>query len=1238
MVSTRPGTDRPRLAEQLSAARRERGLSVRALAAACRLPASTIQGWLSGAHLPGPALREEFTALLDALGLTEDRPAEQWWQDVNRSRTPAQPATTPYVGLRSYRPEDEAHFFGRTAEVAELGERVARLAGADGPRILAVVAASGAGKSSLLGAGLLGRLRAEGGPLHGWSARATTPGLDPGRRLDDAVEADPDLLVVDQLEELWTGSRDAGQHGRFLDRLAAASRDRVVVVGLRADFFGPASSHAELRAALEHPVLLGALTREQLQQIVVGPAEAVGARVSPDLVEVILRDVAPRGTEIGVGLLPLLSQALLGTWEHARTRELTVADYHAAGGITEAVDRRAEEVYAELDPGEQDLARTLLLRLVRVVGTGSSATVVRTPMPREELPEGGSSVVEHFARARLLTVDRDEVQLSHESLLDHWSRLSRWIEDSRRDLYVRQQLQRATQMWLANDRDPLALIPLGQLASFRDWTGDPRQQALLSPAEREYLEESERHYDDALERQKRSAREIERRGHVALVLLALAVCAALVAGVLGLRAEHFQADAETARDEALSRQTALEASRIRGESPNLAAQLSLAAYRMAPTREGTSALIDATAVSSPERWIGPDGAARLAALDDGSVVARAAGDGRLSVWHDFRSLVEDREDIVVVENDEEERGLADVDLVERDGRVLAATSGKGHVSLWDVTDPPAQQLAELQVDPDAPFNAVVFAPGGRQLLAGGKGEVLRWSLEDPGSPDAMPRLPLGEDADVLAVAAAADGTVYAGGSSAGITRYATGGGRTERLDTEPTTRIVRSLALDDDGARLAVGLSARELRLYDVEGGRLAEAGTATDFGSWVSDVSFSPDGEQVVAASYDQNAYVHRLPGLERVDVLPTAARVTGALQIGERVVTASQDGTTRSWDLEGPVIHRRGDPVYQLSTDRGATVLSAVGIGGGVVSLFDLTEESPVPLPSPRAPSGETLWYAGAVAPDASFVAGGTEAGDLLVWPLEDGRPQEPEQAPALDVGVTGADVSSDGTTIAAWSEIGTRIALLRRDTGGGLRRAATLPVSGTEAARFNASGTVFAAADDAKHVQLWDVSDPAAPRRTAELTLDSVVTSAVFSPVADVLAVGTEGGRVRLWDVADPSAPHPLGETSDALSSVKGLQFSPDGARLAGASGDKFVWLWDVGAADLKVYAALSASGARMNDVRFVGERLVATGDDGVVRSWLVETEDAVDAVCVGRGDRITEDEWRRHVTGAPYRELC
>ncbi|MFF0902507.1 UNVERIFIED_CONTAM: helix-turn-helix domain-containing protein [Kocuria sp. CPCC 205316] len=1236
MASSRPGPERPRLAEQLSAARRRRGLSVRALAASCRLPASTIQGWLSGAHLPGPALRPEFTALLDALGLTDERPAELWWEDVTRSRTPVRPHSTPYVGLRSYRPEDETHFFGRSAEVAVLGERVARLASAVGPRILAVVGASGAGKSSLLGAGLLGRLRAEGGPLHGWSAVATTPGLDPVGRLEEAVATAPDLLVVDQLEELWTGARDGEEPGRFLDRLAAAGRDRVVVVGLRADFFGTASRHAELRTALEHPVLLGALTREQLEQIVVGPAEAVGALVSPDLVEVVLRDVAPRGTEAGVGLLPMLSQAMLGTWEHARARELTVADYHAAGGITEAVERRAEEVHARLGPREREVARAVFLRLVRVVGTGTSATVVRTPVLREELPEGGAAVVEEFARARLLTIDRDEIQLGHESLLDHWSRLSRWIEDSRRDLYVRQQLQRATQMWLANDRDPLALIPLGQLASFQDWTGDPRQQALLSPAEREYLAESEHHYEDALERQKRSAREIERRGHVALVLLALAVCAAVVAGALGVRAERFQVVAETARDEALSRQTALEASRIRGESPNLASQLSLAAYRMAPTREGTSALIDATAVSSPERWLGRGGASRLAALDDGSVVARAAGDGRLSVWRDFESLVEDREDIVVVDGDE--RGLADVDLVQRDGRVLAATAGTGHVSLWDVTDRPARRLAGLEVDAGTPFNAVVFSPDGRQLLAGGRGEVLRWSLGDPESPEALPRLPLGEDADVLAVAAAADGTVYAGGSSAGISRYATDGRRTERLEAVATSRIVRSLALDDDGARLAVGLSARELRLYDVEGDRLAEAGTVRDFGSWVSDVSFSPDGREVVAASYDQNAYVHRLPDLARVDVFPTAARVTGALQVGERLITASQDGTTRSWDLEGPVIHRRGGPVYQLSADRSATVLSAVGTGNGVVSLFDLTGDVPVPLPSPEPPPGKTLWYAGAVAPDASFVAGGTEDGDLLLWPLQDGRPQEPARAAALDVGITGTDVTADASTIAAWSEVGTEIALLRRDAGGGVRRVATVPVAGTEAARFNASGTVLAAADDDEHVQLWDVSDPAAPRRTAELTLDSVATSAVFSPVADVLAVGTEGGRVRLWDVADPSDPHPLGETSDALSSVKGLQFSPDGTLLAGASGDKFVWMWKVGAADLEVYAALSASGDRMNDVRFVGDRLIATGDDGVVRSWLVRADDAVAAVCSSRGDRITEDEWRRHVTGAPYQDLC
>ena len=196
------------------------------------------------------------------------------------------------------------------------------------------------------------------------------------------------------------------------------------------------------------------------------------------------------------------------------------------------------------------------------------------------------------------------------------------------------------------------------------------------------------------------------------------------------------------------------------------------------------------------------------------------------------------------------------------------------------------------------------------------------------------------------------------------------------------------------GGRLAAGLSARELRLYDVAGERISRSGTISDFGSWISDVAFTPDGERVVAASFDQSAYVHRLSDLARVDSFPTAARVTSALTVGDRVLTTSQDGTTRSWDRRGPVIHRQGEPVYQLSVDRQHTVLSAVGIGPDVVSLFDLSGEDPRPLPPPQAPPGETLWYAGAVAPDASLIAGGTEDGDVLVWPLDGGRPEEPER----------------------------------------------------------------------------------------------------------------------------------------------------------------------------------------------------------------------------------------------------
>ena len=159
------------------------------------------------------------------------------------------------------------------------------------------------------------------------------------------------------------------------------------------------------------------------------------------LVEVLLRELAPRtaagrqpGAAYEPGVLPLLSHALLATWEHSRGGRLTVADYQAGGGISGAIARTAEKVYAGLTDGQQDMTRRLFLRLVHVA---DDAPVTRSTVELSDLPgrhdgEDVSDLLDRFAAARLITLDTGTAQITHDALLTAWPRLRAWTRPTTR--------------------------------------------------------------------------------------------------------------------------------------------------------------------------------------------------------------------------------------------------------------------------------------------------------------------------------------------------------------------------------------------------------------------------------------------------------------------------------------------------------------------------------------------------------------------------------------------------------------------------------------------------------------------------------------------------------------------------------------------------------------------------------------------------------------------------------------
>ena len=290
------------------------------------------------------------------------------------------PLVCPYKGLATFRAEDAEYFFGREQLVAEL---VSRLVGAP---LLAVVGPSGSGKSSVLRAGLLPALA--GGVLPGsanWTQALIRPGEHPlrelrraTRRLDRERSA---VLAVDQFEELFTVCADEAERAEFIAALVRTARDCVVVLTVRADFYGRCAAYPELSRLLgANHVLVGPMSRDELRRAIERPAQRVGLTVEPELVDALLTDVEGRP-----GALPLLSTALLELWSARDGSQLRLAAYARSGGVQGAVARLAEDAFVRLDPGQQAEARNLMLRLA---DEDESGAIVRRRIELAELGRG----------------------------------------------------------------------------------------------------------------------------------------------------------------------------------------------------------------------------------------------------------------------------------------------------------------------------------------------------------------------------------------------------------------------------------------------------------------------------------------------------------------------------------------------------------------------------------------------------------------------------------------------------------------------------------------------------------------------------------------------------------------------------------------------------------------------------------------------------------------------------------
>ena len=548
------------------------------------------------------------------------------------------------------------------------------------------------------------------------------------------------VLVVDQFEELFTADAGPVEREAFIAALHAAATcpagpwrrpPALVVAAVRADFLGRLIGYPPLGAALDAgPFTVGPMSEAELRLAITGPAAEAGLAVEPALAEAVIVELREgAGGGLGSGVLPLMSQAMAATWQYREGSELTLRAYRRAGGVADAVNRSAQAAYDTLTSRQQDAARLVFTQLTVITPDGQFA---RRRCDRTELgsPETHAAdidaVIDVFGAHRLLVLGQDGIEIAHDALLQAWKQLRDWLGDDQLDRALYSQVVADAATWDSNGRDSSYLYRPGRLAAIGAATARWQDALGRYPP---LLATSQAFLGAARHAARRGTR--RRRGGFAI--LALLTALAVVASVV---ASSQRATAVRQRDQAIYNQVVAEALQLGTSDTPLAAQLDLAAYRIQPTRDLISRLLDTENAPLPSSLAAGAGFVNSVAFSpDGHTLASGNSDATVRLW----DVADPAHPSPLGQPPlSSSAGAALVYSVafSPDGHTLASGDTSGTIQLWDVADPAhPRQLGSSLIYDGRSVLSMAFSPGGRTLASGpDNGAIQLWDLADPAHP------------------------------------------------------------------------------------------------------------------------------------------------------------------------------------------------------------------------------------------------------------------------------------------------------------------------------------------------------------------------------------------------------------------------------------------------------------------------------------------------------------------------
>ncbi|MGZ3102230.1 TIR domain-containing protein [Streptomyces sp. H72] len=736
-------------------------------------------------------------------------------------------------------------------------------------------------------------------------------------------------------------------------------------------------------------------------------------------------------------------------------------------------------------------------------------------------------------------------------------------------------------------------------------------------------------------------RQLRFRQTVTVISVVLAVLLG-VAVVAGVRANEESDRAAERQLVATSRQLVAEAASIQDTQPDLARQLLVQAYRMAPTAQAHGALVASAAIPDV---LPTDGSSNgVAYCPFGRVLASAADDG-----------------VTLYSTDDNRRlglagtvkGSATAVAFGQDCGVLAVGDGSGHVRLWSVSRAGEPRLVSTVRPDDGGVGGLAFVGRTRRLAVITDGAVPH--VVDFEKPEA-------EVTDSLS------GTVLAG--------------------------ITETIAVNPDGTLVAASYEAGKVRLMSLsDEGRLTVESTTT---SPSRALAFSPDGQFLAAGGEEDSARLWEVsdPARPSRAALLSARSSLGVDSLafstsGKSLATGAGDGTIQLWDMTDPLRPAQGARLTGHSgTVKGLafapdnrTLASAASDGAtraddgsddlnGTVRLWRVAEaersSSRVFLPEghlskqPFGKDGHVLalgspsslwWVDGATQPyrlstlttfnvggqQVSFGPNGTTLATgtpLRMWDTSD--PLKPREltTTAMEQGADVVLFSPDGDLVAADED--DRLGLWSTE-GREPRRLALLPVATRSPAVFLDDGKRLATVTEAQDaVQVWDISTPAEPRKAATLRTGAArPTSLAASDRA--LYVGDSHGAVTAWRVRGDRADR-LGSSTRHSTAVEDLAVHPEGATAASGGADGSVRIWDVSDTENLRESAVLTVGAGTDGMAFSPDgHTLAVSTGGTTQMWEAQPSTIQQQLCA-QSEPITPEQWIQYLPDRTYSPPC